>query len=121
MFHLIIIQDRILTEFLQIMTIKTFIFLLFFQISNLIAQNYPKINDIIEVDKEPKPINLGEIRKKIYYPKELREMGIMGKYVIRILIDSLGDIVDYKTIRSPHQIMTDMYERLIVELKFHLQ
>ncbi len=99
------------------MTIKTFIFLLFFQLSNIFAQNYPNINDFIEVDKNPIPINLDKIKNKIIYPKELKEMGIYGKCVIRVLVDSLGNIVDCKTIRSPHPIMTNYYESILFDLK----
>ncbi len=98
---------------------KVFIFLFFFQNHYLFAQNCSSENiDGIILTSPPNPINFNEIKKKIHYPKILIEMGISGKYIIRVLVDSLGNIVDCKTIRSPHQILTNMYESLIVELKF---
>ncbi len=101
---------------------KSLILILFFIKSTIFAQNYPLIDDLTyKVDKEPYCLNRYDFFKIIAETKEykeLKEMGAAGKYSVRVLVDSLGNVLDYKTVRSPLELVTQMFEKSIKELKF---
>lgn len=53
----------------------------------------PDYNDFVMVEREPAPVNIGEVKKMIGYPGFAKELGIEGKVIIRILIDKNGNVV----------------------------
>ncbi len=92
--------------------------IIFLTICNFVFAQDPDINEFLKIDKDPTPINLNEIRKKMTYPAKAREMGISGKVTIRVLVDKLGAVEKVSVIRSPHKLLTDECLKYIYELKF---
>lgn len=78
----------------------------------------PDINAFIAVEKDPQPVNLGDLKKLIGYPSSAREMGISGKVTIRILVNAEGKYEKHQVIRSPHQVLTDACVAQIKNLQF---
>lgn len=78
----------------------------------------PSSSDFISVDQEPIPLNIDEFNRKIGYPLPLREAGIIGQVVFRILIDKEGNYVRHEVIRSPHPLLTEAFEKHLSELTF---
>jgi TonB family protein len=78
----------------------------------------PDINAFIAVEKDPQPVNLGDIKKLIGYPSSAYEMGISGKVTIRVLVSEEGKYIKHQIIRSPHKSLTDACEIHIKNLQF---
>jgi TonB family protein len=72
-----------------------------------------------EVDDPPVPLNLADIRRKIIYPQDLKQEGIQGTLVIRVLVDTLGLVQKYLVLKSPHPGFEKAVIPLLPELKFH--
>lgn len=70
------------------------------------SDSIPDPDQFILVDQEPTPLNLDEFNKKIGYPLLLREAGIIGKVVFRVLVDEEGNYVRHEVIKSPHPLLT---------------
>ncbi|MEM6348299.1 MAG: M56 family metallopeptidase [Bacteroidota bacterium] len=77
----------------------------------------PQSKDLIQVDKEPEPINLREIRRAIGYPKIARDANIQGLVVARILIDEKGQYVEHEIISSAHEILGNAVEAQLSKLE----
>lgn len=78
----------------------------------------PGISAFIQVDKEPKPLNINEVKKRIGYPPKARRAGIQGQVVMRVLVDQKGNYVKHKTVKTDHSILSDRVELHISSLKF---
>jgi len=78
----------------------------------------PHSDSLIVLEKEPIPINMNEIKKKIGYPMKAQKDSIQGKVLFRVLIDKEGNCVSYKLLKSVSSIFTEAIEPYIKELKF---
>lgn len=76
----------------------------------------PGIKDFVQVDEEPKPINMNELYKKIGYPKAAREAGIEGTVVARVLIDEKGQYVEHEILNEAHAILSTAVEEQLPSL-----
>lgn len=76
------------------------------------------VNEYVAVEKEPKPLNLEEIKAKIGYPEDAYAIGIQGKVIVRILVDEQGKPQKHVMIRSPHPSLTHAVEKEIYNIQF---
>jgi len=77
----------------------------------------PMHTDFIYVDEESEPLNLDEIRKQITIPDTIRQAGITGKVVFRILVNREGKVEKYLVIRHV-PFLTEAIESHLRELRF---
>jgi protein TonB len=78
----------------------------------------PDINAFVAVEKEPAPVNLDEIKKRIVYPPLLKEAGVQGKVIVRILVGKDGKYIKHQVIKSSHKLFTEAVEKEIQNLEF---
>jgi hypothetical protein len=81
-----------------------------------IVEMEPDVNDVIVAEKQPVPINMMEVRKRIGYPKAARRKG--GTVVARVLVDEKGNYVRHVIINVGHPILSEAVEEHISLLKF---
>ncbi|MEM6629009.1 MAG: TonB family protein [Bacteroidota bacterium] len=80
--------------------------------------NTPKVNDFVEVDQEPRPLNLQEIRQQIGYPQSEQNEGIEGNVVLRILIDEEGAYIRHVVLNEGHPVLEQAVAEKIRHLVF---
>ncbi|MGQ9864510.1 MAG: energy transducer TonB [Bacteroidia bacterium] len=78
----------------------------------------PDPNAFIAVEKEPAPVNMDDIKKRIGYPPLAKEAGIQGKVIVRILVGKDGKYKRHIVLKSPHPALTQAVEREIKSLEF---
>lgn len=78
----------------------------------------PEPDEFVYAEKQPEPVNMDEIKKKIEYPHICKEANIQGKVFIKILVDKEGKPVKHKVLRSPHDLLTQACVKEIYNLKF---
>jgi TonB family protein len=78
----------------------------------------PHIHDYVYVDLEPKPLNLGEIRREIGYPLEALKSGWEGTVLCRILIDEEGHYLQHHISRTPHVVFQEAVEAHLSKVRF---
>ena len=59
----------------------------------------------VNLEKEPKPINMDELSALIGYPPLAKEGEIQGKVVLRVKVDVNGDYVKHVVLKSDHNIL----------------
>lgn len=69
-------------------------------LSGWLAAQTPDINEFIYVQQEPEPLNLAEVRQRIVYPESAVTDNIQGTVVARVLIDTAGQYVQHKIVKS---------------------
>ncbi len=72
----------------------------------------------VVVEKEPQPINIDEIKKRIGHPPAAKEAGIQGKVIVRVLVGKNGKYERHIVIKSPHKILTEAVEKELPNLEF---
>lgn len=112
--------DDTLSFILELIDMKHWICLLSMLVGSLglVAQEYPDINAFIYVDKEPKPVNLQEVRDMIGYPEEAIKNELEGTIVVRILVDETGDYVRHKIIPEKSNILATAVSEHVPMLRF---
>jgi protein TonB len=78
----------------------------------------PDPNAFIAVEKEPQPVNIDEIKKRIGYPPLAKEAGIQGKVIVRVLVGKNGKYEKHIVLRSPHKLLTEAVEKELPNLEF---
>jgi len=78
----------------------------------------PDVNAFVVVEREPVPINLDEIRRRIVYPPLAEEAGIQGKVIVRVLVGKDGKYRKHVILKSPHKILTEAVEKELPNLEF---
>lgn len=68
--------------------------------------------------KMPEALNLDQIKTKVSYPATLREFGMEGKVVFRVLVGPDGNYVRHVVKRSSHKEFTKACEAQLKNLKF---
>lgn len=81
-------------------------------------QEDPDPFQFIAVEKEPQPVNLDDIKKRIGYPPAAREAGIEGTVVVRVLVDEKGNYVKHIVLQSPHPLLEKAVVKELPNLKF---
>jgi periplasmic protein TonB len=77
----------------------------------------PSIDTFVLLEKEPKPVNLDELKGLIGYPKMAVEAGIEGKVIVRVLIDKHGNYKSHKVLKDAHPILNSAVNDKIHLLK----
>jgi len=88
------------------------------QPAEVVEEPEPDPNAFIAVEKEPAPVNLDEIKRRIVYPPLLKEAGVQGKVVVRILVGKDGKYIKHQVLRSSHKLFTEAVEKEIQNLEF---
>jgi len=83
-----------------------------------LAQEILSISDYVEVDQEPKPLNLMEIKQKVGYPLTARNNCVEGNVVMRILLDESGKYVRHMVLNDPNPTLTQAVEMYLSGLMF---
>ena len=78
----------------------------------------PDPNDFVILDREPAPINMNEVKGLIGYPEEAKKEGIIGKVIVRVMVDAEGNYVKHVMIRKVHPLLDDAVEAQLDKLKF---
>ncbi len=78
----------------------------------------PDINAIFTVEKEPKPLNLGEVRRLVGFLVGARSAKISVRVVARVLVGKEGSYVRHKIIKSTDDILKDAVEKKLPLLRF---
>ena len=69
------------------------------------------------VTQEPTVLNMDSINKLIDYPKLLRNAGIEGKVIIKLLVEKDGTVIKHTIFESPHALFTQEIEKHIYHLR----
>ena len=78
----------------------------------------PKPDVYIEVDEEPKVLNLDSLRKWIGYPEIARMAELVGKVVLRVLVNEQGKYVKHILLKDPHPILSNAVINQISKAEF---
>jgi len=79
---------------------------------------YPGIDEFLITEREPRALNLDEVKKAIGYPLIARDAGIEGTVVVRILVHKNGAYQRHELINAVHPILTRAVEAHISKLRF---
>ncbi len=82
------------------------------------SEKYPEPDVWMDLEEEPRPLNMDQFRQAIEYPELAKDMEITGKVVVRILVDSAGNYVKHILLRSPHPLLSNAIESKLPMLKF---
>jgi TonB family protein len=58
------------------------------------------------------------VRQLIGYPQVALEYGITGSVVVRVKVDTFGNVVDYDLIKKVHPILSQEVEKHAKKLRF---
>ncbi|MCS6905649.1 MAG: TonB family protein [Bacteroidia bacterium] len=78
----------------------------------------PDPNAFIQVEQQPAPVNLDDIKRKIEYPAMCKEAGIQGKVFIRILVNKEGIPEKHIVQKTPHPLLAEECLKHIYNLRF---
>lgn len=78
----------------------------------------PDPDALVFVEREPIPMNLGEVKQAIGYPIMAVEAEIEGKVVVRVLVGKTGKYERHIVLRKGHQILNKAVERQLPNLIF---
>ena len=67
---------------------------------------------------DPKPINMQEVQKEIGYPQELRDEGIQGEVLIKVMVNTQGKYVKHEVVKSPNDKLTAAVVKHIDKIRF---
>ncbi len=84
----------------------------------LFAQDAETSREWPPSEMEPIPLNLADIRRSIEYPKEARDQGIQGKVLVKVLIDTLGNLEQYELVNSAHPLLVQAVLAKLPALRF---
>ncbi|MCS6894637.1 MAG: TonB family protein [Bacteroidia bacterium] len=78
----------------------------------------PDPTAFVVVEKEPSPVNMDDIKKRIVYPPLAKEANIQGKVIVRVLVSKDGKYERHIVLRSPHKLLTEAVEKELPNLQF---
>ncbi|MFC2134236.1 energy transducer TonB [Bacteroidota bacterium] len=74
---------------------------------------------LLDVEETPMPVGgMGELGKKIEYPREAKELGIQGQVFIRAYIDEEGNVVKTEVLKGVGHGLEEAAVKAIMETKF---
>jgi len=82
------------------------------------SDNGPVMIEMTVTDRQPKALNINEIKKTIGYPKIARDAGIEGKVLAKIEVNKFGEYVGHEIIESAHVILSNAVEEHLSKLEF---
>ena len=78
----------------------------------------PALGAFTYVATEAEPLNLDSVRTLIGYPYSARSQDIMGKIVVRVLVNKKGQCADYVIIKKAHPLLTKAVEAEVEKIRF---
>lgn len=78
----------------------------------------PDPNAFVMLDKEPVPVNLQDVTKRIPFPANAKAAGVQGGIYFRLLIDTTGKIRRHMVLKSPDTSFVKAVEKELYKLKF---
>lgn len=84
----------------------------------VVEEKDPDPMAFVAVEKEPQPVNIDDIKKRIGYPPLAKEAGIQGKVIVRVLVGKTGKYERHIVIRSPHKLLSEAVEKELPNLEF---
>ena len=66
----------------------------------------PGFRDWVDLDNEPRPINMDDLVNLIGYPQMAKEAEIEGKVTLRVFCDKFGHYIKHVVIKDPHPLLT---------------
>lgn len=78
----------------------------------------PDPTAFVAVEKEPQPVNMDDIKRRIGYPPLAKEAGIQGKVIVRVLVGKTGKYEKHIVLKSPHKVLTEAVEKELPNLEF---
>ena len=82
------------------------------------SSNGPVMIEMSVQDRQPKALNINEIKKTIGYPKIARDAGIEGQVLAKIEVNKFGEYVGHEIIESAHVILSNAVEEHLSKLEF---
>lgn len=82
------------------------------------SENSTAPDTFIYVGQQPVPLNMTDVKKKIKYPWLMRDAGIQGKVVVKVLVDKEGYTVACMVLKTPHRLFCSEVLQYIHELRF---
>lgn len=74
---------------------------------------------LLDVEETPMPVGgMGELAKKIEYPREAKESGIEGQVFIKVFIDEEGNVVKTEVLKGVGHGLEEAAVKAIMETKF---
>lgn len=70
------------------------------------------------IGQEPVSLNLDSVKKVIGYPPVARENEIMGKVVVRLLVDKQGHVTKHVLLKDPHPSLSSAVTSHVYDLRF---
>lgn len=74
--------------------------------------------EFVNLEKEPAPVNLDQLKGLIGYPPMAKEAEIEGKVTVRVQVDKNGNYVKHIILKDPHPILTKAVTDKISMLTF---
>lgn len=75
-------------------------------------------NDWVDLQEEPKPVNMEDFRKSVGYPEMAKQADITGKVIVRVQVDKSGNYVKHVVLKDPHPILTNAVTSKLNSLRF---
>ena len=82
------------------------------------AASTPAIYDIVELDQEPKPLNMAEVLSTIGYPKDAKKLEIQGEVITRVLVGEEGEYLKHELLMDDNPILLAGINKEIQSLTF---
>ncbi len=70
------------------------------------------------IGEDPRPINMDAFKESVGYPTLAVEAGIVGKVIVRVMVDELGFAKKHIVLKDPHPILTKAVSQKVNELRF---
>ena len=80
--------------------------------------NRPQVEVLDELDTNPVPLNLDEVKRTIGYPEDARDAGEQGIVMVKVNIDAEGRYVTHEVLNAGLPILTPAVEAHLPELTF---
>jgi periplasmic protein TonB len=75
-------------------------------------------NDWVDLQEEPKPVNMDAFKALVGYPEMAKQADITGKVIMRVQVDKFGNYVKHVVLKDPHTILTNAVASKLSQLKF---
>ncbi len=89
-----------------------------FRLPLLAQTTLPAVDEFVYCDSEPQIINFKEALTKHPFPSILKDAGIDGGTMIRVLVSEEGDYLDHQVLSSVHPILAKHWSQVVKELVF---